>query len=373
MKRCIYHYPAPLQNKAGVGSALRPFQMMNALKELGYEVAVVAGYSKERKQKIQEIKQNIRKGVEYDFLYSENVNDPTMFSDADHLPRHPFMDRSFFQFCKGHNIPVGMFYRDVYWKFPIFKESTSFFVRLALTRAYRFEEKRYPKCLNLLYLPTERMHQYVMPQFPAKPLPPGGAVYSEILEYKTRRVPVENGVLRVFYVGSLSSLYDNKYLFEAVKNTPNVELTVCTHKAQWEKVKEQYEPFLCHRIQVVHESGEQLIERYKTADLSAYCLKKCDYLDFAMPIKVFEAISYGTPLLVANIHSIGELVERENFGWNTGNDPESIGKTLAFLRDTPGEVAQKTANVVKAVPNHTWLARAKQVAEDLTALKKIEQ
>ena len=368
MKRCIYHYLAPLQEKAGVGSALRPYQMMNAFQELGYQVEVVAGYSKERKQKIKEIKRNIKNGVQYDFMYAENVNDPVMFSDKDHLPRHPFMDRSFFKYCRKHNVPVGMFYRDVYWKFPIFKEITNFFQWLLLVSAYKFEEKRFAKCLDLLYLPTQRMHRYVMPQTPAKPLPPGGVESPELLEFKKNREAVKEGVLQVFYVGSLSSLYDNKNLFKAIKNTPNVELTVCTHKAQWEAVQKEYEPFLCERIQIVHESGAQLIERYKNADLSAYCLKKCEYLDFAMPIKVFEAIRYGTPLLVADIHSIGELVEKESLGWNTGNDAESIGETLAFLRDNPQEVAQKTQNVVNAMPNHTWLARAKQVAEELTSL-----
>ncbi len=370
MKACIFHFPAPLQEKAGVGSALRPFQMMKAFGELGYQVDVVAGYSKERSRKIKEIKEKIKKGKVYDFVYAENVNDPFMFSDADHLPRRPFMDRAFFKFCKGHNIPVGMFYRDVYWKFPVFKESTNLLQRIFLTLGYSLEEKRFAKCLNLLFLPTERMHKYVLPHFPAKPLPPGGVLCEEILREKQNRVPVKDGILRVFYVGSLSSLYDNKYLFEAVKNTPNVELTVCTHKGQWESVREEYAPLLCDRIHIVHQSGDQLIARYLEADLSAYCLKKCEYLDFAMPIKVFEAIRFGTPLLVADIHSIGQLVEGEGLGWNTENNPESIGKTLAFLRENPGEVAEKTANVVKAVPNHTWLARARRAAEELGKLKQ---
>ncbi len=371
MKHCIYHYMAPLQEKAGVGSAVRPYQMMNAFRELGYEVDVVAGYSKERKEKIKEIKQKIKSGVRYDFVYGENSDDPAMFSDKDHLPRRPFMDRSFFKYCQKQNIPVGMFYRDIHWKFPQFKEATSLIQRLVLVWAYRFEEKRYHKCVDLLYLPTKRMQQYVLKGLASSQLPPGGAIYPEILAFKKNRVAVENGVLRVFYVGSLSeALYNNLDLFQAVYNTPGVQLTVCTHKAQWERLRKQYEPYLCDRIEVVHESADQLIQRYKDADVMACCMKKCEYLDFAMPIKVFEAISYGTPLLVADHDSVAALVEGESLGWNTGNDPQSIAETLAFLRDNPNEVAEKTQNVIKAVPNHTWLARAEQVAKELTALKK---
>lgn len=370
MKRCIFHYPAPLQDKAGVGSALRPYQMMNAFRELGYAVEVVAGYSKERKEKIKQVKENIQKGVVYDFVYAENVNDPFMFSDADHLPRRPFLDFRFFKFCKKNNIPVGMFYRDVYWKFPIFKESTNPIQRLFLKAGYAFEEKRLAKALSLLFLPTRRMHKYVLPEFPAFPLPPGGVYSPEILAQKAANTPVKDGVLRVFYVGSLSDLYDNKLLFGAVQDTPGVELTVCTHKGQWEKVKGEYAPLMCERIRIVHQSGDQLIARYLEADLSAYCLKKCEYLDFAMPIKVFEAIRYGTPLLVADIHEIGKLVEGENLGWTTGNTRESIAQTLAFLRDTPNEVAARTAKVVAAAGEHTWVNRAKAAAEALTEYKR---
>lgn len=371
MKRCIYHYMAPLQEKAGVGSGVRPFQMMNAFRELGYEVEVVAGYSKQRKAKIKEIKKNLKNGVKYDFFYAESSNDPVMFSDKDHLPRHPFMDRSFFRACRKQKIPVGLFYRDIHWRFPQFKDSTSFLQRLILVWAYGFEEKRLRNCLDLLYLPTLRMQNYVLQGLPASALPPGGVVHPQVFAKKSQREAVKNGVLKVFYVGGLSqALYNNLALFQAVQQTPNVELTVCTRKGEWEQLKDQYEPYLCDRIQVVHESGEQLIARYQEADIMACCMKKCDYLDFAMPIKVFESFSYATPILVADHHCVAQLVEGEGLGWNTGNDWESIAQTLSFLRDHPEEVLEKTQNVIQAVPNHTWLARAKQVAEELTALKK---
>lgn len=371
MKRCIFHYPGPLQDKAGVGSAVRPYQMMNAFRELGYEVDTVTGYSKERKKKIFEIKNKIKDGIKYDFVYSESVNSPIPYSDEDHLPRHPFMDFAFFRFCRKQRIPVGLFFRDVHWKFPIFKEAASFIKRMFLTPAFRSDVKHYKKCIDLLYLPTTRMQNYVFSGFPSSELPPGGQAHPDVLSYKQNREPVRDGILRVFYVGSLSSsLYDNKNLFKAVYETDNVHLTVCTHKAQWEKLRAEYEPYLCDRIEVVHKSGAELVEYYKKFDVSACCLKKCEYLDFAMPIKVFEAISYGTPLLVADIYSVSKFVVNENIGWNTKNNWQSIKDTLELLRDHPEEIVEKTNNVINAVPRHTWLARAEQVADELTKINK---
>lgn len=366
MKQCIFHYPGPVDNRPGVGSALRPNRMLNAFKELGYDVFEITGYSKERKERIKIIKNKIKNGEKFDFVYSEIVNSPTAYSDEDHVPRHPFMDCNFFSYCKKENIPVGLFYRDIYWRFPIYKETVSFAKRLTLIPAFKYEISRYRKSINRLFLPTMIMQKYGLEGMDGFPLPPGGDIYPELLEQKANRTPVCDGKLKLFYVGSLSSMYDNTKLFEAVKNTENVYLTVCTHKKQWEALKDTYAPYMCDRIEIVHKSGKDLIPHYLEADISPYCLNKCDYLDLAMPIKVFETISYGTPLLVADIHSIGELVKNENIGWNTKNTAEDIANTLKFLRDNPNEIAEKTANTISIVPNHTWLARAKQAAEELT-------
>ena len=62
MKRCIYHYPNPINdNTANVGSAIRPNQMLNAFRKIGYEVEVVTGYRKKKKKKIQEVIKKIDK------------------------------------------------------------------------------------------------------------------------------------------------------------------------------------------------------------------------------------------------------------------------------------------------------------------------
>ena len=43
MKRCIFHYPAPIADAPGIGSALRPKRMLAAFRAIGYEVEEVTG------------------------------------------------------------------------------------------------------------------------------------------------------------------------------------------------------------------------------------------------------------------------------------------------------------------------------------------
>ncbi len=370
MKRCIYHHPEPIQATTGVGSALRPAQMLAALKQAGYQVDEVTGYSKERKEKIKQVKQNIKNGVRYEFVYAENVNSPVAFTDADNLPRHPFMDFAFFTFCRKQGIPVGLFYRDIFWKFPLFKASAAWYKRMFLLPMYRRDLRRYAKCLSHLFLPSVEMAQQVGLSVPFSALPPGGRVLPEVLAQRQQQTR-NDGTLRLFYVGSLSRmLYDNRALFEAVYRTENVYLTVCTHKDQWESLQDVYAPFLCDRIRIVHKASHQLAEEYLNADVATCCLEKSEYLDFAMPIKVFESISYATPLLVTKLDAMASFVEQEGTGWVTGNDWQSIQETLEYLLAHPEEVAQKTDNVIRAVPNHTWLARAKTAAETLESIRK---
>ena len=121
MKKCIFHIPNSLEGN--YGSHVRPQKMMQAFKDIGYDVDVVMGYGKERKQSIKKIKKNIRAGMKYDFMYSESSTMPTLLTEKNHLPLYPLLDFSFFRFCKKNGIRIGLFYRDIYWKFQIYKES----------------------------------------------------------------------------------------------------------------------------------------------------------------------------------------------------------------------------------------------------------
>ena len=98
--RIIFHHPLPLRLNSSSASGIRPVRMLEAFRQLGYEVDVVAGYSSERKKIIKKIKQKIENGVKYDFIYSESSTMPTVLTDKHHLPLNPFLDFGFLFFVK---------------------------------------------------------------------------------------------------------------------------------------------------------------------------------------------------------------------------------------------------------------------------------
>ena len=367
MKRCIFHYPHPVLDKPGIGSTLRPNQMRAAFERIGYQVDEISGYGTERKKKIAIIKRNIQYGVQYDFVYSESVNIPMLLTDHDHLPRHPFMDFSFFRFCKKNGIPVGLFYRDMHWKFPVYLEQVALWKQRITLPLFRYDLKMYRKYVDILYVPSVQMGELI-PHNMIKPLPPGGVERPDVMERRASKQQ-KNGCLRVFYVGNVMGVYDITNFCKAVSEAENVYLTICTPETSWKEMQKHYAPYMSDRIQVVHKSSDELQSYYEEADVFCCCLKNNAYTCLAMPIKSFESISYGVPVMVTEGIAVGELITQTDSGWVVQNSVQAYAALLTRLRDNTDEVQKKTKNVLKIAKEHTWESRARQVSAELMNLK----
>lgn len=160
-KRCIFHIPNYIDLNRKSASNIRPFKMIKAFQDIGYQVDCVMGYGRERKKSIKEIKKNIKNGVKYDFLYSESSTMPTLLTEKNHLPTHPLLDFGFFKFCKKYNIKIGLFYRDIHWKFDMYKKNVPFVKRNIAKMFYKYDLYKYNKLVNVLYIASERVEQYI--------------------------------------------------------------------------------------------------------------------------------------------------------------------------------------------------------------------
>lgn len=369
MKHCIFHYPEPIVDTPGIGSALRPNRMLAAFRAIGYAVDEVTGYSVERKRKIQEVKKKIAAGVKYDFVYSESVNSPTLMTDPDHIPRYPDLDFGFFRYCKKQGISIGLFYRDIHWQFPLYRQAVSKWKRAVLLPLFRYDLWMYRKVLDILYVPSEEMGQ-LLSGCNTISLPPGGVLHPESLERRGKRT-YEAGTLKVFYVGNVTGgVYDLRKFCKAVQQTPGVELTICCPEDSWLQAQEKYESSLCERIHVIHRKSHELQPFFEEADIFTCCLETNEYVRIAMPIKVFEATGYGVPILITNGVAAAKVIRDENRGWCADYTVESIQKILQELLENPEKINEAADHTILAAPNHTWASRAQQVARELTSCKK---
>ena len=274
IKRCIFHIPNYIDLNRKSASNIRPFKMIKAFENIGYQVDCIMGYGKERKKSIKEIKKNIRNGVKYDFLYSESSTMPTLLTEKNHLPTYPFLDFNFFKFCKKHNIKIGLFYRDIHWKFKLYNVSVPFPKRNISKIFYRYDLLKYRQLVDVLYLASEQVKQYLpiknieCNNYKIKSLPPG-------CEIKEIKVEDENKTtLKLFYVGGISEeLYNFEKVLVAVNQIRDVELTICCREKEWEKIKVKYERYINENIKIVHITGEELEKFYNDVD-ALWFLKK---------------------------------------------------------------------------------------------------
>ena len=97
MKKCIFYLPYKLDEDAMGARMMRPRKMIQAFTDIGYEVAIITGTSLERRPLIRKIKNKIKEGERFDFMYTEAHTEPTLLTDPHHLPTHPFLDFGFFK------------------------------------------------------------------------------------------------------------------------------------------------------------------------------------------------------------------------------------------------------------------------------------
>lgn len=361
MKKMIYYYPNPLSQNPNSGSSIRPLKMLNAFIELGYDVELISGYSSTRKKDIERVKRNIRAGVKYSFMYGENTSMPTALSDENHLPLHPILDLTFFKFLSQNNIPVGLFYRDIYWKFEVYRKQVKLHKRIPAKFFYHTELFVLNRYLTKFYLPSLKMLDYVpyIKQSIASALPPA----NDFL----KNMPIRqiSPPLKLLYVGGISDSYKMHELLKGVSKTENIELTICTREEDWHNTCHEYSKYLSDNISIVHKSGDQLQQLYLEHDISMMYFLADEYRKFAMPVKLFEYISREKPIIASEGMLVSTIVEDLDVGWVVEYDADKLHNFLTDLVQNNAEIYSKINNCKLIKPSNTWLARAKQVEGDL--------
>ena len=363
-KRMIYHVPYPLDPKAKSASGIRPVQMRRAFENIGYEVTVIAGVAAERKQQIREAKRLIRQGVQFDFVYSEASTKPTAMTEKHSLPTHPFLDLNFLAFCRRNNVPVGLFYRDIYWNSDVYLKSVSRFVAFFTRALYRYDLRRYRTATTKIFLPSMRMAAE-MPytsEDHCVALPPASPI-------RESAVPDFAGMrerLSLLYVGGLGNFYRMHESVRGVEATSNAQMTICTREDNWASVRDEYDSIVGERVEIVHRSGEELEPLYAASNVGMLFMEPIGYREFAAPMKLYEYLCYGKPIIATEGSLAGDFVRENSIGWVLPYTAEALTELLQDLQEHPRMYDEVRANVLTVRESHTWEARAAQAAAALS-------
>lgn len=368
MKRCLFHIPLKIDPQYMSGSHIRPVKMMQAFRDIGYEVDVIEGTAAERKAKIRAVERRLKEGVTYDFLYCENSNMPVWLTEAHHFPTHPFLDFRFFRTIHEAGIPIGLYYRDIHWVYPAYRKNVPGLKGELAIRCFRYDLAQYNKYVDILYLQTLAMEsKFPVPlKMEIKTLPPGADAGIPFVEAPT-------DPLHIFYVGGLGGHYEMEALFEAVRDVPGVKMTVCTRESDWKNFEHVYGKYVSDRIRIIHKRYDELLPYFAEASILAryfISMNSDDYNDFCISIKVFEYLGNQKPILTIENTAVADFVDRHDIGWSIPYDAEALKELLRHLQQHPEEIRAKQANMPALLEAHTWQARARQVAEELISVER---
>lgn len=355
-KSLIIYFPFHINLERPSPTTLRPLCMIEAFRAIGYEVEVVQGYARERKAACKRLTEEIKSGRKFELIYSEASTMPTLLTEKHHLPTHPPFDFRFLGFCKSMGIPIGLFYRDVYW---LFSQLIGWKTKL-VRPFYRYDLLQYRQLLSALFLPTMHMSAYIPghTHFSGRvhELPPAVEVIRPLYPIS------QSEKINIFYVGGIGRHYNLRLIVQAVAKRPDLTLTLCVREDDWVLEVANYLPLFAPNIRVVHAKGEQLIDYYQHAHYFCIYVEPIEYWRFAAPFKLFEAMGYGIPILASEGTWVADFVKTNRIGLTAPYTQEGVEHLLDQLPEHP--ISRK--HIIQLATKNTWEQRAEKVVSILT-------
>ena len=361
-RRIVFYRTLAIEPDSRTGSGVRPAKLLEAFRQLGYEVDVVAGAAAERKRAANLVRQRVASGLGYDFLYAEPPTTPIPLNEMHHLPLHPLMDYAFLAFCHARGIPVILFYSDVQWRLPDYPRRVGWSRYLAALPFFHLDLLVYRRVVDVLLVPDEGMLSLVAgwaTRMPHRTSIPG----FDPLETPPQREEGA-GALRLFYVGGVEPpVYDLAPLLHgsahAAAQGVRHQLTICCREPEWARHPTAYDRYLGPHVSVVHNrTRQELLALYARHDVAVMPYGTVNS-DWAMPIKFPEAIGMGLPVLAGAGTAVAGVVEKQGIGWSVGNSEEDLAGVLRGI--DPSQLERARAAVKQVQPEYTWAERAREI------------
>ncbi|CAM3968316.1 glycosyltransferase family protein [Helcobacillus massiliensis] len=356
--RMLFHAPFELAAAPTSASRQRPNKMYEAFLDAGYQVSLIHGDPLQRAQDFQRARRRVDAGQRIDFAYSENSTQPNLLSTSAFRGLAPLLELRILAWCDRRGIPYGQFYRDVYWRFPEKQKSVPLLRRLLMQLAYRVDLWGLRRFRAHLFLPSLAMAEHLPgPAVPSTALPPGAQV---------REARTGSG-LSLLYVGGVGPGHEIDDMLAAVKQTPSASLVVVVPEASWARFGSTYDDLLCDRVTVEHAGSNELGRFYDQASACLLLVRPNQYRRFAVPMKLFEYIGFGKPVIASAQTLAGDMVDDLDVGFSVPYDRDSIAALLRSLTDDPARLERAAENARTERHSQTWQKRATTAAEVLTA------
>lgn len=357
-KSMVFHLPYEIEENPTGAGGVRPHRMRQAFRDLGYEVVDLSGTKPQRRKKVKELKARLNTGWRPEFMYAENSTMPNVLATSIRDGINPFFEFSLMHLLASAGVPLGMFYRDAYWRFPQYRPRGLY--GAATVPLNILDMAGYRKNNLHLFLPSLRMADVLGLSNPLtwSVLPPAGD--------PGKALPMPREKLSLLYVGGFKGHYEMDVFLTALSEVGNIPMNLVTRKPEWDETLAAKPHLGFEQLNVMHLSSYELEPVYAESQVCVLAINPSEYWEFAVPFKLYEYLSYGRPIIAIKGTETGRTVSELDAGWVVNYKKDEFVRLLEHLRENPEEVQEKAANARKAAAKNTWLDRARTVVETLT-------
>lgn len=354
----------------GSGSSVRPQKMKKAFEELGLNLKILSG----QKNQIRKRHKNLK-----EILSWLDYNRPEIcYIEPSSGPIYDLLDIILMQKLHRMNVPIGLFYRDAYWMFPEYasegkklkiKEKIKNFI---IKRMSKRDIRIIKKTCDCVFMTSVTFSRYF--SFKNMELLPPGCEIQNHVNYNDK-IFIEKKKLTYIFVGGASKNHGTfltlKSFEKANKNHIIAKLIFVCPEHQWKKVKNSvYKKDYDRWLKIYHTCGDKnLQDLYNKADIAILTAPNTEYRNFAVPVKIYEYISYNKPILVTDCYETEKVILDNEIGWSVHDNISDVSNKLIYLWKNQKEVYKKRLNCKQVCVDNSWINRAKKVVEVLSTIK----
>lgn len=364
IKQLLYLTYINLEDVPTSGSSVRPQKMKEALESLNVEVRTFGGINNDimlRKKTVNGIK-TLLKEWKPDACYIEPPSGPLFYNG----------DVMLIKQLHRMGVPISIFYRDAYWKYPEYSTEKKLSIkekakRFIIKQMQVYQWNVFRKNIDLIYFPSMMMaKEFDCPRKDA--LPPGGFI-PEAKEKTELSKPIQ-----FIFVGGAARNHGTYLTINAFEKLNNLgiiaKLFYICPKEQWDSLGINMDRY-AGWLEVIHTSGDaNLKPYYERADVALLTAPKTFYRDFAVPIKIFEYMSYLKPMVVTDCTETARIVEENQIGWVTKADEDSVASLLKDICEHPDEIVLTKKRMKESRENNLWISRAQKVVTELSDINE---
>lgn len=316
---------------------IRQYQIYHALKKK-HNIYCISGDYQERKEAINK------------FLDTENIEDfDGMYCESASWPLRN-LDYMFFKFCHS-NIPMTIFYRDCFWKTKEYFKKVNLQVIQSYVR-FHFEFLIFRKYFDHFFVPTESFGNFC--KFKKKSiLPPAGLIKTQKNKYRKWRP------FNIIFAGNAKAGYEIIFKIMEILNSESEDIHL--HVISDDIPKASVKNVFYHRTSF--DNCKLILNK---SHIGINVLRKTKYYNLALPLKLFDYLSWGLPIVATNTYEMKKFINSNEVGLTVEHNEKAFAKAILNLKNNKKIYNKFQENALRIITeSHNWDKRVNTIVDKI--------